>query len=48
MKYKLCELKPFCIEQHKQLIVLLIQEQRIKDAEDAQIILDTISFIEQS
>ena len=48
MKYKLCELKPFCIEQHKQLIDLLIQEQRIKDAEDAQIILDTISFIEPS
>ena len=48
MKYKLCELQPFCIEQHKQLITLLIQEQRIKDAEDAQIILAKINFEEQS
>ncbi len=46
MKYKLCELKPFCIEQHKQLIVLLIQEQRIKDAKDVQIILAKINFEE--
>jgi tetratricopeptide (TPR) repeat protein len=36
MKYKICELKPFCIEQHRQLLQLLKHEQRSQEAADLQ------------
>ncbi|WP_340122075.1 amino acid adenylation domain-containing protein [Methylobacter svalbardensis] len=38
MKYKICELKPFCIEQHKQLLHLLQHElePRLQDVLDLQ------------
>ncbi len=36
IKYKICALKPFCIEQHKQLLHLLTNEQRLQDAAELQ------------
>lgn len=36
IKYKICELKPFCIEQHRQLLQLLNHDQRSQDATDLQ------------